>query len=303
MSKKRNAASKKNLQTFADYRNRLSEIAMNMFEWHGLPDTIDQRFLQKMLYERGRVVFFVDEVLGLVCLPVHFDGGFDVYGNPVEREAYSPFTNYHRRLTPENSVIVWNNYKHEPSFPTINLYAERLAKLERTIDVNVNAQKTPVTIVCDERQVLTMKNFYAQYEGNEPMIIGDKGLDISQFKVLNTQAPYVADKLQIQKRNIWYEALSYLGVENNNTMKAEREVSPEVEANQGPVEAQRYIRLNAQRDGAKEITNKFADFLNGETITVDYRSSIGTLVKGDTTFDVIDEKNGNLLVTDGGEVK
>jgi hypothetical protein len=249
------------------YYNRLLELAINMFEWKGLPTSVDERFLELTLVSDGYAVYFDDEVLGNLCLQCMIGGNLDVYRIPIERTAYAT-NGYQARLTAEDSVIIFNNYTHTNCLLDIEMYARRLYEIERTIDVNVIAQKTPLIIRADENQRLTLKNLYMQYDGNEPFIFGDKQLDMDGIKVLKTDAPYTADKLNILKRQIWNEALTYLGIENSNTEKKERLVSDEVTTNLGAVEAQRFCRLNARRQAADKINAMF-----GTNITVDYRQT------------------------------
>lgn len=254
-----------NSRTYMQYYNRLLELAINMYEWKNLPDTIDERFLELTLFSDGMAVYFRDEVLGDLCLQTMIGGNLDVYRIPMERTAYAP-NGYQVQLNPSNSVIIFNNYTHTNSTLDIEMYARRLYEIERTIDVNVKAQKTPMLIKGSEEQRLTLKNLYMQYDGNEPFIFGDNNLNVDGMQVLMTNAPYVADKLNILKRQIWNEALTYLGIENSNTEKKERLVSDEVTTNLGGVEAQRFCRLNARRQAAKAINKMF-----GLNITVDFR--------------------------------
>lgn len=263
--KKKWESARLNNATYSQYYNRLFELAINMYEWKNLPDSVDERFLELTLFTKGMAVFFRDEVMGELALNCTIDGRLDVYGIPINRRAFA-VNGYQKKLTVNDSVIIYNNYTHTSSMLDIEMYARRLYEIERTIDVNVKAQKTPTLIKGTEAQMLTLKNLYMQYEGNEPFIYGDKSLDLSGIDVLNTNAPYVADKLNILKRQIWNEALTYLGIENSNTEKKERLVSEEVTTNLGGVEAQRYCRLNSRRKAAESINKMFN--LN---IQVDFR--------------------------------
>ena len=260
-----------NNRTYLQYYNRLLELAINMYEWKNLPDTIDERFLELTLFSDGMAVFFRDDILGDLCLQCMIGGNLDVYHIPIERTAYAT-NGYQMRLNNTNSVIIFNNYTHTNSMLDIEMFAHRLYEIDRTIDVNVKAQKTPVLIRATENQRLTLKNLYMQYDGNEPFIFGDKNLDMDGIKALKTDAPYVADKLNILKRQIWNEALTYLGIENSNTEKKERLVSDEVTTNLGGVEAQRFCRLNARRQAAKQINKMF-----GLNIQVDFRQDKQTV--------------------------
>lgn len=270
-----------NRLTYVDYLKRLEEIALNMFEWKNLPYDIDPRFLELTLFTQGMAVFFYEEVMErYLALQTMIGGNLDVYRVPKIRRAYA-VNGYNKELNDKDSVLIFNNYLREPSFPTVQLYAKRLYEVERAIDVNVKAQKTPIMILCDETQRLTMKNLYEQYNGNEPFIFGSKALDLQGVKTLQTEAPYVADKLTVLKHQYWNEALTFLGVENSNTDKRERLITDEVQSNLGAVQAQRFVRLNMRRQACKQINALF-----GLNVWVDFRSDVDTSAPGETTEDV-----------------
>lgn len=254
-----------NNRTYMQYYNRLTELALSMFEWKNLPKTVDQRFLEMCLFSDGMCVFFEDEVLGYLGLRCMIGGKLNVYQIPTDRRAYAT-NGYQKELDGANSVIIFNNYLHTNSMLDVEMFSKRLYNLDRAIDVNANAQKTPVLIQCDESQRLTMKNLYKQYEGNEPFIFGSKGLDANGLKVLQTGAPYVGDKLYELKTQIWNEALTYLGISNINVVKKERMITDEVTRNQGGTVASRYSRLESRRQACKQINEMF-----GLDIWVEYR--------------------------------
>ena len=246
-----------NNATYIQYYNRLIELSIAMFDWTGLPDTIDPRFLELTLFKYGQAVFFEDEVMGYLALTNAVQGGFDVYGYPVASRAYSPYNNYQKNLTLDDSVIIYNNYLRTPSSLDVEVFAKRLYNLDRVIDVNANAQKTPVLIKCAETQRLTMKNLYKEFDGNSPVIFGDNGLNDANFTVLSTEAPYVADRIYQLKIQIWNEALTYLGISNINIQKKERLITDEVSRNMGGVIASRYSRLNARQNACEKINKMF----------------------------------------------
>lgn len=269
--KKRWQAKKLNNDTFIDYFTRLQEICINMFEWSNLPETVDERFLELTLCEYGYAIYFNDEVIGDLVATSMIGGPLDVYRIPTRRTAYA-VNGYQKNLTDKDSVLIFNNYLHTPSMLTIILYARRLYEIERTIDVNVKAQKTPVAILCDESQLFTMKNVYEKYDGNEPVIFGARNLDMKGIQAMKTDAPFVADKLNILKRQIWNEAMTIFGVENANAEKKERLVTDEVLSNLGGVQAQRYVMLNSRRQAANKINKMF-----GTEIEVNFRQDFSAL--------------------------
>lgn len=286
--KTRWASAELNNKTYIDYYNRLMELALNVFEWKNLPDTVDERFLELALYEHGYCVYFNDEFVGDLALTCTIGGQLDVYRVPILRRAYAQ-NGYNKLLSSKDSVLIFNNYLHTPTSLTIELFARRLYEIERTIDVNVKAQKTPNLILSSEQQRLTMQNLYMQYDGNEPFIFGDKNMDIEGIKSLKTDAPFVSDKLQILKHQIWNEALTFCGIENSNADKKERLVSDEVGSNYGNIEAQRNVMLNARRQAVKKINKMF-----GTNIEVGFRSNLLTMVNQENVSRETLEKTGEV---------
>lgn len=255
-----------NNATYIQYFNRLVELSVSMFEWQGLPETVDPRYLELHLFQNGSMVYFRDEVMGDLCLDCIANGQFDVYGNPISRRAYSSYNQYQKTLNESDSVIIWNNYLRQPSVLDVKMFAKRLYNLDRIIDVNANAQKTPVLVQGTEKQRLTLINLYKEFDGNAPFIFGDKNLDLNSLRAISTNAPYVADKLYQLKTQIWNEALTYLGISNLNIQKKERMITDEVQRNQGGTIASRYSRLEARREAVDKINRMF-----GTDISVDYR--------------------------------
>ena len=206
------------------YLARLVELSASMFNWTGLPETCDVRTLELALLGNGRAVFFRDDALDMyMTLPVNVStSGYDVYGQPLQFTARSLYNNYRYPLTQETGVMIYNNYLRTPCLMQLVSFADRLGKIDEIIDINVNAQKTPILILADESKRLTMKNLYMKYDGNQPFIFGDKNLSINDFTVLKTDAPYVADKLYEIKTQIFNEALTYLGISNTSLQKKER---------------------------------------------------------------------------------
>ena len=302
MGKRRNNWGNKNDKTelgesvnsYIKYRDQLMELGMSMFEWDfdKIPKEQRQflsvRQIEINEYFKGASVFFKDEELNAyLCLPVILGGRFDLDDIPQDRTAYAK-NGYRKRLNGENSVIIYNNYLRKPSCYTVNHYARRLADLENSIDVNCKAQKTPVAILCDENERLSMKQLYEQYEGNYPFIFGESDLNVKGIRAIQTGAPFVADKMYQIKMQIWNEALTHLGISNISYQKKERLVSDEVIRNMGGTIASRYSRLEMRRQAVDKIKDMF-----GIDISVDFRED----------YRQTDDENMISTESETGEVK
>ena len=267
----------KNVYTLEQYLSILQGIAISMFEWKNVPNSIDTRYIEHSLFNDGSAIYFHDEVINEdLCLSMISSGQFDVYGVPAKRRAFSKYNNYQKELDKKNSVVIWNNLDRLPSYPIIVCFAYRLYNLDRIIDVNANAQKTPVLVRCDEKQRLTLKNAYKEFNGNSPVIYADSSFDSDSLSVLKTDAPYIADKIYDLKTNLWNEALTYLGIPSANVMKKERLIKDEVLRGLGGTLANRYSRLEARQHAVEQINRMF-----GTNIEVGIREEINELGKYD----------------------
>lgn len=255
-----------NSWTTIDYLNRLKEYALNMFEWINLPKTVDARFIELVLFEEGKINFFEDKLIGFLALRVNESGKQNVYNEFNKKYIYAN-NGFSRVRNLRNSVTIYNNYLRTPTYTTVNLYAIRLARVTRAIDLNIEAQKTPVLITCPENQKLSLKNVYEQYKGNAPVIYTDSEFNLDSIKVLKTDAPFVVDKLTLYKHDLWNEVMTFLGVNNSNQDKKERLVANEVDANDEQIEQARFNMLDARKDACKKINDMF-----GLNIDVKFRN-------------------------------
>lgn len=254
-----------NKQSYQRYFNQLLELAIGCWRWNNLPDTVDERTIEYVLARNGQALYFRDEVIGDLCLEFTCGGQFDVYGYPLLRRAYSYYNQYHTLRRKGNSVVIYNNNIRTNTFYAINQFATRLYMYDRIIDVNVNAQKTPVALTASENQRLTIENAYKDYDGNAPVILlGDK-FDPNAFGVLKTDAPFNADKIWYMKQQIWNDALTFLGIRNVNNSKKERMITAEVDIANIDADYNHSVKLACRRHAAEQINKMF-----GTDITVDF---------------------------------
>lgn len=268
--------------TYVYYFQRILDLAISEFEWIGLPEEIDERYLELCLFWDGKACFFKDDVVEQHAVAQFIQSSnFDIYRNPIEWEAYSA-NGARWQLNNKNSVLVWNNYLKQGLSRTAMMFAKRLYELDRVMEVNVKAQKTPVLILANQQERLTMKNLYMQYEGNEPFIFGTDRLNKDNFTVLKTDAPYIADNIYDLKAQTWNEVLVWLGISNVNIVKRERLIKDEVTRNLGGVVASRNSRLEARSKACRQINKMF-----GLNIEVGFRPDVDVnMLEPDTKEDI-----------------
>ena len=242
---------------FHEYYARLKNIALSVFEWEGLPESCNARFLEDTLFHYGQAIFINDPNMSYLNLKVTPAAELNCYNEPTAYSAFS--TNYEPKIFGmDECVLIRNNYMTKSTESTLILFAEKLAALDLTIDVNIHAQKTPIIVRCDEKSRTSLENLYNQYRGDRPFIFGAKSLQDKPLEVLTTGAPFVADKLREEKRAVWNEALEFLGINTNpSDKKKERLIVNEVDANNEQIDIQSETMLAVRQEACEKINKMF----------------------------------------------
>lgn len=299
-----------NNETFQDYLYRLRKLALSRFKWT-LPKSMNEIWLEKSLYEFGMASFLKDKNYGLINTKCCSSGDLNIYGLPTRLNCYSFEYQSIRKLYTglegktdaqieylENSeaILVPNNWDFIPTESTLLLYAYRLYQADRTCDVNIGAMRTPVLILVPENQKLAMENLYVQYEGNRPVIFGDKdSLSPDSIRAIKTDAPFIADKIMDYKKKIWNEALTFLGINNIQEDKKERLITDEANQNNEVINLNLQSYLEPRQEACRQFNEKFRLTGTDKEIKVQLASDLHNLIKENESIVLKYKEN------DGGE--
>lgn len=275
-----------NNDTYTDYLGRMKKICLSMFEWVNLPSTMNARFLEMCLFYNGQAALLFDDEYGYINTMAADGGYINIYGLPTELNCYSYRFNERRSLymtdTGEEKgkecILVMNNYERVPTTATISLFAYRLAEAQRTADVNIKAQRTPILITTDQKQYFTLKKMYEEYDGNTPAIFADKNLiSPDALKAMSTEAKFIAKDIMDYKREIWNEFLTFLGIQNLSE-KRERLITGEVDSNNELLNLNLQALLIPRKEACKQFNEKYG-LMGNKAIDVKVRSDLYNIVK------------------------
>lgn len=275
-----------NNDTYIDYLERIKKIALSMFVWENLPDTMNARYLELCLYYKGQAALLYDNNYGFINTQAADSGYINIYGLPTLLNCYSYSYNSKRSLYVPDSgegkdgecILVMNTFERVPTCATVELFARRLAEAQRSCDTNVAVTRSSQLILTDQKQYFSLKKMYEQYDGNTPAIFADKNIITpDSIKAIKTDTPLMLKELTDYKREIWNEALTALGVSNLNE-KRERMVSAETDSNNEVVNLNLQSFLVPRQKAAEEFNEKFG--LTGDkAIKVRVRSDLYNIVK------------------------
>ena len=297
--------------TYVDYLNRFKRISLSMFEWVNLPSSMDSRYLEQCLYFNGQASLLFDKKFGFINTKCAGSGTINIYGLPDKLNCFSYgfnsmrtlYTGINPLLTEEEKeekkneecILVMNNFDRTPTAGSMELFAWRLYLAQRTCDVNISSQRFPVLITGDEKQRLMLENLYSQYDGNQPFIFGNKNqVTGDEIKAIRTDAPYVVDKITEYKKEIWNEALTFLGINNISINKKERLTENESNENNELVNLNLQSLLAPRLEACRQFNEKFGFTGTDKEISVRVRSDLENIIKKEQSIVSDFQDNGRI---------
>ena len=265
MAKKHSMNVKLNTQyTFLDLYQRMINIANSVFLFDNAPKSIEPLWINNKLLRNGSIAFFEDDVLkeadpenALYALPYEVIGKRDLYGKPIRIKCRGENGYYSKVLNRDEFVIMYDNTALMPLLFSIRQLAMRIARCDRTIDININQQKTPRIYKSSNNNTFSIKAFNDKVEEFEEAIITYPDLSLEDLEVVLSPAPYVADKVMETKEKLWKEFYNLVGVSTVDIEKKERLISDEVINSMGGNMIGRYSRFIPRQQAIDEINQKF----------------------------------------------
>lgn len=262
------AAIGKNFVTFGNWLDQLTQLAVASIEWD-VPDTVDQIYLERNLFYHGKIVFFAVEE-GLVCLAGFSASKPNVYGIPLQR-IVNGSNGFTATLDNTNSVICYNNNTRTNGYNKALIYASRLAELDRIIDLNAKAQKTPVILKAPKEAQLSAENVYAGYDSNDDVLRITNDFQPDSIAAVNLGVPFTGNDLRALQQDIYAQYLRERGIGSVNTGKAERLNTSEVAVGNSGLLIFQNALLAPRLQACKLVNERFADILGGKKISCRFR--------------------------------
>lgn len=253
--------------TFKAIYQKYKLIAINEFKWNGLPVGILERHIERELFARGFTSFFKHPQMQYLSLPCDSTGEVNVYGDTLKYRAHGQ--NLTHEFNADDAVIIENNKLRIPTKDFIMFYANKIVEAERTMDVNVKANKTPVIVVCDDKDVLSFKRIFQQVDGNTPAVFADRSLNLDNIQALDLKARFLGKDLMDYKKSVENELLTFLGINNTPVEKKERLITDEANSNNELIESFFDIGLEARQRACEEINAMY-----GLNVSVERRQAI-----------------------------
>lgn len=242
---------------------------LSMFEWEGLPETIPQRELEKLLQTKGYA--FIAEHEGEVYA---FHGGIggkqDVYGHPTEIVISNPALGLNKTFNiKEDGLLIRND---DLQLGLMSFYEKQNSLLvENDINMNVwgiNSRAQNLISAPDDKTKLSAETYLNKLHKGDLGVIGENVM-FDGIRVHNSNGgsgvnvKSLLEYHQYIKSNLYNE----VGLSSNFNMKKERLISSELEQAEDSLFPLVYNMMQNRLDSAEQFTEKF-----GIEISVDFGS-------------------------------
>lgn len=252
------------------YLRQMLTLAENVFNFKNVSEFIDISYVNKTLLRDGSIAWFYDDILdSILALPYVNLGTLDIYERPRTIEVFARNGSYRRKLKSNEFVIMYDNNGRYPLLLDIIQYSERMALYTRTSDINIKQQRTPRIWYTNSDNVLSLKKAIQQIDRFEDTVQSYENFKIDELNAVLAPAPFVCDKVNLEKERIWSEFLRLIGISNLSYQKKERNITDEIQAMQGGTIASRFSRYQPRLEAIKKINTMFADKID-EEIEVEY---------------------------------
>lgn len=241
--------------TFKVLYEKFRVLACSSYEWEGLPEGIEEKHIERYLFDHGKAIWFRDPEMSYMCLEAQTSGQLNVYGEPVKWFA-SGF-NYHRQMDADHCVIIDNNPIRLSTQDIVMFYVNKIVEAERTMDVNIKACKTPYVFACDDKDVLTFKRIFQEVDGNVPALYVDKGLNLDSIDVFQTNVKFMGNDLMDYKKSVENELLTFLGFNNLAVDKKERVNLSEANSNNQMTQSFADLQLESRKKACERINEMY----------------------------------------------
>lgn len=258
------------------FMKKFEIIALNLFSWENLPPTIEERYIEKALFNKGLVCLVDDKNFGQIVVGCNYSQNMNIWGEPtevittgynyvktfnIENTINTTYTrDINNEINDENNIletaiVCQNNDLAISTREILEYYVNKLVEVELSTFTNVYLQKFPFLINTTRDNEQTMRTLIDKVDKGEPYIMYNKKIaDLTTaVDVFNLNVPFVADKLLQYRFETEREIYTLFGF-NNNFEKKERLLTDEVNVNND--------FINCNIDSMYKKRKQFAELMN-----------------------------------------
>ena len=241
---------------------------LSMFDYTGLPNTIPEKELERILQENG-FAFIYQWGDDIIAFSGSLSGDVDYYNNPTEINITNNKTRKNKTVNLNDGVLILNDDYKLGILKLINKYNSLINENEISIIMaNYNNRIQKILSASDDNTKASAKQYLDKVIGGELAIIGEspflEDLKVQGSSVSNTQS--LSDMVEL---NQYFKAslMNELGIQANTNNKKERLITAEIEQDKELLYPLVNNMYNNRVEAVQAINDKF-----GLNVSVEYGS-------------------------------
>ena len=258
-----------NNATYLDYYKRLRLLALSMFEWENLPETIPKKELEKQLQVNG--YSFITKIKGKIyALNGSLGGEVDEYGNATQITINNIALDFNETLSlKDDGVLICNDDLMLGLMPVFTRYNTMIMENDINLSMLGYSSRSQILLTAsDNKSKASAELFIKKLINGDLSVIGENPI-FDGVKALNLNTNGSSNFNSLIEFNQYLKGSLYneVGIQANTVMKRERVNSEEVNANNDLLFPFIYNMLENRLTAIKLINEKYS-----ENIAVDFGS-------------------------------
>lgn len=254
------------------YARYLFEKVLSVYKFENLPPEWPANYFLYCLFGYGYITVFNTEEYGLIANECSLSG-YDIYYQPTQALVANPILGSRRLNIGEDCELIKVQPDYNSIMDIVSLYADLMALCTETAGINLlNSKMSYVFFAENKAAAESFKKLYDKIASGEPaavtdkLLLGEDGNETWKIFSQNVGQNYITDRILTDMRTIENMFNTDVGIPNANTMKRERLISDEVNANNVDTQSKTMLWLETIRDGVDKVNSMF-----NTDITVKYR--------------------------------
>lgn len=200
------------------------QVAKNIFSYNNLPDELDKRIVETLLYQYGKLVAF--KYLGKLVLATYSVNRYDWYGNPSKIKPIAIYSNSYIDFSKlnlsvgEDCVLLFNNSYGVPTWSVLAPYIDRINLIfQKHYNNLINTDNKKYILSNDKNRIKALEKQLKTLELSSQSFAILSAKMIEQIKFIQNEVKDIAESLLFQLNSIIALTLKSIGVSASDIAK------------------------------------------------------------------------------------
>ena len=254
------------------YTRYLLQKVISVYQFDGLPEEWAENYFKYVLFGFGYLAVFNTPEMGVIFNQCNIYG-YNVFYQPNKVVIANPVLGSREFIIGEDCEIIKLMPDYGNVMDIVTTYADLMALCLETAGINLLNSKASFIFFAEDKAVAeSYKKLYDKVASGEPMavidksLMGDDGSLAYDMFTQNVGGNYITDRILNDMKTLEDQFNTDIGIPNANTMKKERLITDEVNANNVDTQSKVMLWLETMQKDIEKVNRMF-----GLNLSVKYR--------------------------------